>query len=252
MSKKFGCLPPKRLYNQPAFTSRNILSADPATRLDRSHINPAPRMLGNDTLSNCTSAGIGNYLRAVSSLAAFQTNVTEENAVMFYEESAGYRGTPETDMGAAETEVLSYAMRNGYPTDGGVFYPLWGSCQPTVQNIARVTQTLGAAYLGIKLTHQDMEQISQPGAILRGGLDNSGIAGLHCLLSWDYTGLTAGDTVSLITWGEVIRVSWEWLMARVLEAHGMIWPQLKMPHGLYPTGGTLEDIRRQNVRFLRG
>ena len=249
---KLGCLPPKTLPNQPVLTNSRMMARLPPARLIRDHIDPSPRILGNNVVGDCTSAGLGNALRAISALGGYQTDVTDDNALMFYEESAGYRGTPETDNGAVETEVLSYALRLGYPTESGTYYPLWGSTDTGRSSVALLMASLGVAYLGVRLSTTDMDSVARYGADTILKLDNGipGSAGGHCLLAWDYTGLGDNDTVTLLTWGMRIKATWSWLDSRIMEAHGMVWPQLRMPKGLYPTGAMLDDIRSANRRFL--
>ena len=249
---KLGCLPAKILPNQPVLTNTRMMARLPPARLIRDHIDPSPRMLANDTVGDCVSAGIGNALRATSALGGFQTDVTDDNALMFYEESAGYRGTPETDNGAVETEVLSYALRHGYPTESGTYYPLWGSTDTGRSSVALLMASLGVAYLGVRLATTDMDNVARYGADTVLMLDNGipGSAGGHCLLAWDYTGLGDNDTVTLLTWGMRIKATWSWIDSRIMESHGMVWPQLQMPQGLYPTGAMLDDIRAANRKFL--
>lgn len=226
----------------------------PPKLLNRDGINPSPRMLANDITQNCTSAGLGNALRATSALGGYQTDVRDDNALMFYEESAGYRGTPETDNGAVETEVLAYALRHGYPTESGTYYPLWGSTDTSRSSVALLMASLGVAYLGVLLAPSDINQIvSKPGSVLTP--DNAEYGDTtpsegHCLLAWSYTGLTDNDTVSLLTWGGIQGVAWSWLDSRIMEAHGLLFPQLTTPTGLYPTGEDMAYIRAANRRFL--
>ena len=251
---KLGCLPAKTLPHQPMLTGTRMMARLPPARLIRDHINPSPRMLGNNVVGDCTSAGIGNALRAISALGGYQTDVTDDNALMFYEESAGYRGTPETDTGAVETEVLSYALRNGYPTESGTYYPLWGSTGTGRSSVALLMASLGAAYLGVQLSTSDMDNVARCGNDTVLTLDNGipGSAGGHCLLAWDYTGLSDTDTVTLLTWGMRIKATWAWLDSRIMEAHGLLFPQLTAPTGLYPTGDDLAEIKQANRRFLCG
>lgn len=251
---KFGCLPAKTLPRQPVLTNTRMMARLPPTRLDRSNINPAPLMLGNNIVGDCTSAGLGNAIRAISALGGYQTDVTDDNALMFYEESAGYRGTPQTDNGAVETKVLAYALRHGYPTETGTYYPLWGSTDTGRSSVALLMASLGVAYLGVRLATTDIDNVARYGADAVLTLDNGmpGSAGGHCLLAWDYTGLCGDDTVTLLTWGMCIKATWSWLDSRIMEAHGLIFPQLTAPTGLYPTGDDLAEIKQANRRFLFG
>lgn len=239
-----------------------MLSRLPPPRLDRSHIDPSPRMLGNDQIGDCTSAGLGNAIRAIAALGRYQINVTDEDAELFYEETTGYvPGDATTDKGAVEVDVLSYAMQHGYPTQGGAFYPMWGSVDVSDRaSVANVMAALGPVYLGVMLSASDMSQIATEGMSTTLHPDNHaygdttpGSAGGHCLLGWDYTGMSDADTVTLITWGcATIKATWGWLSSRGMEAHGLLFSQLALPSGLYPTGQALDEVKSANRSFLMG
>ena len=113
--------------------------------------------------------------------------------------------------------------------------------------------SLGVAYLGVALSNSDMDNVARHGADTFLTLDSGipGSAGGHCLLAWDYTGLGDNDTVTLLTWGMKIRATWGWMLSRVVESHGLLFPQLTKATGLYPTGADMDYIRDQNKRFLQ-
>ena len=104
---------------------RGFMARQAPARLDRSHIDPAPLLLGNDVLGDCTSAGIGNHIRATSALGGFQTDITTAQAVAFYSLSTGYvPGNPGTDNGGVEVDVLTTALRDGYAVTNQTLFPL--------------------------------------------------------------------------------------------------------------------------------
>ncbi|MFT9046168.1 hypothetical protein [Acetobacter orientalis] len=248
MQRKLGCKPAKTLPNQPRLSGLRMMARKAPDRLIRDHIDPAPLMLGNDQLGNCTSVGIANHLRATAALGGYQIDICTGDAVRFYSESTGYNpAVPGSDQGGVEVDVLSVASRNGYALDTGWAYtPLWGTTDPQDRNaLALITAGMGAVYLGVQLTQADQSaglwDTSQPGENIPWGG--------HCLLLWDYTGLADDDTVTLLTWGMLQKATWRWLKARVTEAHGLIWLQLTLPSGLYPTGDDVQRLKFNNELF---
>lgn len=258
--RALGCLPAKVLPGQPRLAGLRMMARKAPAVLDRSHIDPAPLMLGNDTLGDCTAAGLLNHMRAVAALGGYQLRVTTGGAIRFYAESTGYvPGQPQTDQGGVEVDVLAYASRLGIHLEGGDYFPIWGTTDPQDRNaLALVMAGLGAVYLGVLLSTSDMNQVEATNGACVLEADNSaygdttpGSAGGHCLLGWSYTGLTDTDTVGLLTWGSAAtRCTWGWLRSRIMEAHGIVWPQLVLANGLYPTGPDLASLKQQNAEFL--
>ncbi|OUI98367.1 hypothetical protein [Acetobacter cibinongensis] len=250
--RKLGCKPAETRNNQPYLSGLRMMARKAPARLVRDHIDPAPLMLANDQIGDCTSVGIANHLRATASLAGYQIDVSTGNAVRFYSESTGY--TPvnaESDQGGVEVDVLGIAGRDGYHLDHGTYYPLWGTVDPQDRNaLALVVAGMGCAYLGVQLAAADQA----PGVwdTDRTGDNTPGSWGGHCLLLWDYTGLGDNDLVTLLTWGTQQKATWRWLHSRIMEAHGIIWPQMVLPSGFYPTGPDLERLRVDNAAFLMG
>ncbi|CAM3041818.1 hypothetical protein AA15237_1528 [Komagataeibacter xylinus NBRC 15237] len=73
MLRKLGCRPAERRARQPMLTTmRGFMARRAPQHLNRDGIDPAPLMLGNDVLGDCTAAGIGNHIRATAALAGYQ------------------------------------------------------------------------------------------------------------------------------------------------------------------------------------
>ncbi len=237
-----------------------MMARQAPARLDRSHIDPAPLMFGNDTIGDCTAAGLLNHARAVAALGGYQVKADTDDAIRFYAESTGdIPGQPRTDQGGVEVDVLAFAGRTGVQLASGPYFPLWGSADPQDRNaLALIMAGMGAVYLGVQLSISDMNQIEVTNGACVLEADNSaygdttpGSAGGHCLLGWSYTGLADTDIVGLLTWGSAaMRCTWDWLKSRSMEAHGIVWPQLTLTSGLYPTGPDLDTLRAQNAEFL--
>lgn len=101
MQRKLGCRPAERRAGQPRLSGLRMMARKAPARLVRDHIDPAPLLLGNDRVGDCTSVGLGNHIRATAALAGFQVAVTEQDALHFYSLSTGYDpARPITDQGS--------------------------------------------------------------------------------------------------------------------------------------------------------
>ncbi|MEZ7137253.1 hypothetical protein [Komagataeibacter sp. SM21] len=261
--RKLGCRPAERRPNQPHLSAmRGFCARQAPARLDRSGLNPAPLMLGNDMLGDCTSAGIGNHLRATAALAGFQIAVTTPAAVQFYSRSTGYvPGNPDTDNGGVEVDVLTTALRDGYALADQTLFPIWGSADPgDLNGIRNITAGLSAAYLGVQLANADMWEDQDGNLAPVWDTDSPADHGDptpnpqngHCLLLWDYAGTNDTDLVTLLTWGSLQKATWRWVRSRIMEAHGLAWGQLHAPGSLYPAGDDWAALVAANEAYLRG
>ncbi|MEZ7136803.1 hypothetical protein [Komagataeibacter sp. SM21] len=259
-----GCRPAEHRPGQPHLSvMRGFCSRQAPARLDRSHIDPRPAMLGNDALRDCTAAGIGNHLHATAALSGFDVaGVTTAAAIRFYSQSTGYvPGNPNTDNGGVEVDVLTSASRDGYALADQTLYPCWGSADPSDLNgIRNITAGLSAAYLGVQLAQADMweDQVGNLPPVwdtdspADHGDPTPGSAGGHCPLLWDYAGTADTDLVTLLTWGSRQKATWRWVRSRIMEAHGLAWSQLHPPGGLYPAGDDWTALVEANASYLRG
>ncbi|WP_308721354.1 hypothetical protein [Komagataeibacter xylinus] len=263
MLRKLGCCPAQRRARQPMLTTmRGFMARRAPPCLIRDGIDPAPLMLGNDVLGDCTAAGIGNHIRATAALAGYQVAVDTPDAVRFYALSTGYvPGNPATDHGGVEVDVLTTAAQRGYALARQTLFPLWGTLEPADLNAVRnVTAGLSAAYLGVQLAVADMWTDAAgnppplwdtPAPAARGD-PTPGSAGGHCLLLWDYTGTADTDVVTLLTWGTRQKATWRWVRSRLMEAHGLAWRQLLPAGTLSPTHQDWEALVSANEAYLAG
>lgn len=203
---------------------------------------PNARMLLNDILSDCTAAGMGNSLSAVSALQGWKLDISDKNALEFYEGSSGFDPSKGNDNGCTGPDALNFAVNKGFNTGNGRYYGIWGNIDSDDQNgIANTIGDLGVCAFGVDLSLSDMKQIDaeNDNCVLtkdntKYGDNTPGSAGGHFLLGYEYTGLDNNDVVTLITWGETtVKCTWDWLKYRIVEAHGIIWPQLRKADGSY-------------------
>ncbi|MBM9401527.1 hypothetical protein JUN65_08000, partial [Gluconacetobacter azotocaptans] len=151
INRKLGCLPAQTRPGQPTMSGLRMMARTAPPRLVRDHIDPGPEMLGNDRLGDCTSAGLGNHIRATAALAGYQVAVRDADAILFYERSTGYTpADPATDQGGVEVDVLTHAARDGYALADQTLFPVWGSADPDDLNgLRNIMAGMGAAYLGV-------------------------------------------------------------------------------------------------------
>ncbi|GBQ32332.1 hypothetical protein [Gluconacetobacter azotocaptans] len=253
MGRKLGCRPAETRPGQPTMTSLRMMARRAPPRLIRDHIDPAPLMLGNDVLGDCTSAGLGNHIRATAALAGYQVAVRDADAVLFYERSTGYMpADPATDQGGVEVDVLTHAARDGYALAGQTLFPLWGSADPADLNgLRNIMAGLGAAYLGVHLALADQAEGGVWDTATPGD-QTPGSWGGHCLLAWAYDGVAEDALVTLLTWGTTQRCTWRWLRSRLMEVHGLAWRQLMPAGGLAPDGEDWDALVGANRDYLAG
>ncbi|MCE2565204.1 hypothetical protein [Komagataeibacter sp. FNDCF1] len=261
--RKLGCRPARIRAGQPCLSAmRAFMVRRAPARLVRNQADPAPLMLGNDTVGDCTAAGIGNHIRATAALGGYQVAITTADALRFYARSTGYTpGNPATDHGGVEVDVLTTALQVGYALADQTLFPLWGSAEAADLNgIRNITAGLCAAYLGVQLAVADMwtdangalAPIWDTATPAWRGDPAPGSAGGHCLLLWDYTGTADTDTVTLLTWGTRQKATWRWVRSRIMEAHGLAWRQLLPAGALTPTGQDWDALIDANATYLTG
>ncbi|GBQ90447.1 hypothetical protein AA13595_2895 [Gluconacetobacter johannae DSM 13595] len=252
IARRLGCRPARTRPGQPRLSGLDMMARRAPDRLVRAGIDPAPLMLGNDVLGDCTSAGIGNHIRATAALAGFQVAVGTAQAEAFYAASTGYvPGDPATDRGGVEVDVLTHAARDGYRLAGQTLFPVWGSADADDLNGMRnIMAGMGAAYLGVRLARADQQDgvwdTTTPGD------QTPGSWGGHCLLAWAYDGVADDSLVTLLTWGTTQRCTWRWLRSRLMEVHGLAWRQLMPAGGVAPDGRDWDALVAANADYLAG
>ena len=157
-------------------------------------------MMLNDTLGDCTIAGVGHAvqvwaLNAASSAAAPET-IADKTILSYYEKWDGYKPSdPSTDQGGIELDVLKDWKKSGFAT-----HKLIAFVDPAVSNITEIQQSIalfGGVYIGLSLPltaqTQDVWDVVPNG----GANAKPGSWGGHCVFvpAYDANGFTC------ITWG---------------------------------------------------
>jgi hypothetical protein len=208
----------------------------PPPQLDRNNIAYAPKLYGNDTLPDCTAAGLANAADAQAALNGLgAVAIDEQHVVDFYADCVGCTVPAQlaATAGARELDVLSYQARKGF--DVGLPAPLVADCatfDPRNRGLlANAMAHLGSGYLGVALAIADQATYGANGlwdtdTPAADGDPTPGSWGLHCLVCWSYSGLGDTDVVTLATWGALQRATWRWVASRIEEAHAVIFRDL--------------------------
>lgn len=155
-SVKMGRTPPKLSHARLEF--KNYASAalpappDPVDYANKAHWFLS-EVLHNDTLGDCTCAGIIHIIGNWEANAGNPINVGPSNALWLYEHACGYvPGDPSTDQGGNEQDVLAFVRANGAGPGGG--HKIAGFVAVDATNPNEVMQALWLfenVYLGMAL-----------------------------------------------------------------------------------------------------
>lgn len=192
-------------------------------------------MYGNDHIPDCSTAGLANAAGMVYAInTKSELAINPDKVPLFYAQCVGCAPTDEAMMatdGAMLLDVLMRQWQSGF--DVGLPVPLVGmpGVLPLKRSVIASAMTrLGHAYLGVTLLERDMERLAVWDALP--GRDDGAVVGGHCVIAWDYTGLGDCNTLLLATWGGWQPATWQWLAARLDEAHALVWRQLASANGV--------------------
>ena len=168
-------------------------------------------MADNDRLGCCVVAGHIHLTQAI---------VQENGGTYTYPGDAAtqeeyFRLTGGADTGLVESTFLQAAKNSpilGSQIDSfGVLDP------KNVDEIKSAIYVFGGAFLGVTLPQSAQNQFPGTWSVV----PNSPIVGGHCIVAIGYD----AQFVYLVTWGQVIRCTWEWFTTYVDEAHAIIYTE---------------------------
>lgn len=235
MALRLGRLPhdPARLAAAPSLAGHRFAATAPRPIVDRGAVNFQPGLYRNDTLPDCTAAGLANAASAVAALNGYVLTIDPAKVPAFYAACVGVAPTDaamEATDGANVLDVLTRQATQGF--DVGQEAPLvglFGTLPPSRPVIARAIDVLGHAYLGVTLRERDMQL--PPVWDVQAGRDDGAVVGGHLIVAWDYAGLADDATIRVATWGAWQPATWAWLAARLDEACALVWRQLATAAG---------------------
>jgi hypothetical protein len=162
------------------------------------------------------------------------------DAVIRLYENFGYKpGDPNTDQGAAISDVCAFMQTTGAFGIRSVGHAAIITDQVGPTQITRIKQGIqifGAVNLGVNLPNGADEQFDagQPWTV-SGDLT---IAGGHCVGAVKYD----NNYLYVVTWGRLQPVAWAWVLQFVEEAWVELYPDFITKRGVTPVGFDLAHV----------
>ena len=196
-------------------------------------------MMLNDSLGDCTCAGAGHLIQQWSAANGSQIIVPDSDILKAYQAVGGYvPGDSSTDNGAVEIDVLKYWQKTGI---GGYKIGAFVSINPkNKKHLQLANAFFGGAYFGIALpvTAQTQEVWTMPD----GGLTGDGAPG-----SWGGHAVPMGaydlDGLTVITWGQEKKATWDFVSEYCDEAYCIISPEWTDGTKPAPSGFNLTQLQ---------
>ncbi len=174
-------------------------------------------MMLNDTLGDCTIAGLGHAVQVWTANTGSIVTVPDPTIQSYYQQWDGYvPGDPNTDNGGVELDVLNDFQKNGFAG-----HKLLAFADPKPANLAEIRQSIflfGGVYIGLSLPmtaqSQDVWDVVPNG----GANAKKGSWGGHCVFVPEYD--TNGFTC--ITWGQPKTMTLAFWKKYCDEAHTLL------------------------------
>ena len=174
-------------------------------------------MMLNDTLGDCTIAGVGHAIQVWTANNGGIKTVPDNAIESYYEKWDGYvPGNPNTDTGGIELDVLTDWQKQGFAG-----HTLTAFADPNVSNLDQIRHSIamfGGVYIGLDLPLT--AQTQEVWDVVAGGGANAkkGSWGGHCVFvpKYDQHGFTC------ITWGQLKTMTLAFWTQYVDEAHTLL------------------------------
>jgi hypothetical protein len=171
----------------------------------------------NDTLGDCTIAGVGHAIQVFTANTGTMVTVSDSTIESYYEKWDGYvPGKPSTDTGGVELDVLNDWRQHGFAGNA-----LLAFADPKPANLNEVRQSIalfGGVYIGLSLPltaqTQDVWDVVPHG----GAKAKPNSWGGHCVFvpKYDEKGFTC------ITWGQLKTMTIAFWNKYCDEAHTLL------------------------------
>ena len=237
---KLGALPPHPEHTHPrvklaSHLDMATLPPTPAVVDYASRVRSWPMYL-NDRIGDCTCAGIAHSIQAWTAYGKRLVTLPNSAVLALYEAMGYVPGDPSTDNGAVEQDVLAYVQKHGIGRHKILAYAQVDHTNPDEMKTA--LNLFGSVYLGAQMPQSAMDQTNAgepwtpvPGSPIEGG---------HCFVAqrWD----TAAVPMTVVTWGQLQRVSLDWWADNGLEAWVIITKDFFSASGVSGSGVNLATL----------
>jgi hypothetical protein len=198
-------------------------------------------MMKNDELGNCAIIGVANIVKSWTANERVEITISDDNIVDAYARICGYKPvTDEDDNGCVLLDVLNYWKVigiDGHKIEGYV------SINPkSKREVKAAVHLFGAVYLGLQLPAfaENTDEWNLP----REGKSYEllpGSWGGHCVVILD----ADDEYVTVVSWGRLIKMNWEFLAAYADEAYAVFAPDDWATDGTAPNGFDIASLRKK-------
>jgi hypothetical protein len=194
-------------------------------------------MMLNDTLGDCTIAGVAHAIQVFTANTGSMVTVPDSTIESYYEQWDGYvPGNPSTDSGGCELDVLNDWRQQGFAGNS-----LLAFADPQAANLDEVRQSIalfGGVYIGLSLPITAQTQDTWD-VVRHGGASTApGSWGGHCVFvpKYDETSFTC------ITWGQLKTMTVAFWKKYCDEAYALLAPCWLTANGS-PSGFDLAQLQ---------
>lgn len=171
-------------------------------------------MDGNDSLGDCTIAGLAHAITVYRGLIGKQEIMPKQNVIKLYMHLTGG-----IDSGLNELDVLNYWQSTGVARDKILAFASVGVKNHT--HLQQAIQLFGGVYLGFQVQQNCIQEFDARQPWTPGPLTQDGHAVFA--VAYDSTGVT------VLTWGNTQKATWAWWDECVDEAYVILPPEAKQP-----------------------
>jgi hypothetical protein len=174
-------------------------------------------VLANDSLGDCTCAGImhvgGAFLGNVDQSIPF----TEADTIGLYEKVCGYNPSdPSTDQGGNEQDVLNYVKANGLLADGSHKIAAWAGVNGAEElQVKTAIWLFENVYFGVELPDAWVNPMPSGDGFVWDVAGDANPEQGHCFVGLGYT----DQGVMIDTWGMIGIITWA-AIAKYATSHG--------------------------------
>lgn len=210
-------------------------------------------MMLNDQLGCCTIAAAYHLMQVWSARGRSQVLTEPDDKVLeAYREFAGYNGTPATDNGAVEQDILCRWLTTGVPIrEGTAKDPAPGRSRllfygeidvRNVMDVCRAIYDCGGVYIGFNVPDWLMSEPTLP-SVWDGAHPTRGVVGGHavCLVGYDED----ENTFDVVSWGQLYKMKFDFFGRYVDEAYALAHPWWIDAIGRTPLNLSVEELRAQ-------
>jgi hypothetical protein len=197
--------PPPPAYNVLTSVYAKLKINNPATLFP---------MDGNDTLGDCTIAGVAHAITTYQGLIGKKTIMAQAAVVKLY-----YHLTGGVDSGLQELDVLNYWRQTAVDNDKILAYVSIDPKNHT--HVQQAIQLFGGVYLGFQVQQNCVQEFDAHQPWTPGPLTNDG----HAVFAVGYD----PNQLTVLTWGNTQQATWPWWDECVDEAYAILPPEAAKP-----------------------